>query len=130
MLGVLQFLYFVEAYPVLAAQVHALSRKQGNEFPLACVGFHFTLSIIRGLRAGAFDRMCVRRDAGCVGSTMADIYVAMFFRLEKMWKVRTFSTNIEAIQHFNPIKDRVIESITRDAGAALKSLRAHHSQAR
>ena len=108
MLGVLQFLFFVEKHHNLAAQVHALSRKEGNSFPLAVTGFHFTLACMRGLRAGVFDRVLIHKSEEGIFTTLAQIYAAMFLRFFRGWKVRSYKNRIESIQNFNPFKDEVI----------------------
>ena len=99
-----------------------MSQKEGNSFPMAVTGFHFTLACIRGLRAGHFDRVCLRQGIGGVSGTMATLYVGMFLKFYNGWKVRRFKDRIESIQNFNPFKDEVINSVTKRPAAALVSV--------
>ena len=119
MLGVLQFLFFVERHPHLSAQVHSLSRKESNSFPMAVTGFHFTLACMRGLRSGAFDRVLIGKSGDGIFTTMAQVYAAMFLRFYRGWKVRSFKDRIESIQNFNPFKDEVIEQTVRRPASSL-----------
>ena len=121
MLGVLQLLFFCERYPKLAIQIHQLSIKTSNAFPLAVTGFHFTLECMRGLRSGIFDG-CVKQE-GSVTSAMDLLYVAMMYHFYRGWKVRSYANRIESIQHFGPFKDEMVGGIKKNPIQSIATMR-------
>ena len=126
MLGVLQLLYFCERFPSLAHQIHQLSNKKSNKFPLACLGFHFTLECMIGLRKGIFDSIVKQEKSVVVAMEL--MYVTMMLKFYQGWKVRSYKDHIESIQHFSIFKDELIENIEKQPNKGIISLRLYQKR--
>jgi hypothetical protein len=125
MLGVLQLLFFCERYSKLACQIHQLSNKESNKFPLAVAGFNFTLECMRGLRSGIFEKL-IRKQQSVAGA-MDLVYVSLMFHFHRGWKVRKYANHIEAIQHFSTFKDEVVENMKKNPIKFVETMRKNAS---
>ena len=126
MLGVLQLLFFIERYPTLAHQLHQLSNKESNKFPMAVTGFHLTLECMRGLRRGMFESVVRREKSVLVAMNL--IYVAMMLKFYQGWKVRSYTNHIESIQHFGEYKSEIVLNVVHNSTRAIESLRAYQKR--